>query len=478
MVAERAVLLRIKHFKQRRRRIAAEVHRHLVDLVQQEHRIGRSRRLHTLDDASRHGADISSAVAADFRLVPHAAQRDADELAAQRPGDGPRDRRLADARRPDKAQDRPLQAVDQLLHGEVFKHALLRLLEAVMVLVQHRFGAGDVQVVLGALPPRQREQPVDVVADDARLGRRRRHPLEPVDFLGDPLAHVVRHVGLFQLGAQLLDLARPAFLVAKLFLDRLHLLAKVIFLLRLLHLLLDALADLALELEHFALVVQQIENFLEPLAHVDRLEDVLFVLDLQRQMAGDDVREPARLVDVAHGRHRLRRHFLRQVDIVFELAEHRAHEGVDLGIGRLPLGQLLHDDFVELVIRDVLRNLGARQAFHQHADRAVRQLEHLPHPRNGADTVNVVLRRFLDAHLRLGTEQDRVVADHAAFQRPHRLLPADIEVEHHARIDEQPPERQQRQAPSFPLARYHASTSLNDCTARRPYPEKAAGSAG
>ena len=36
VVVERVVLFRIEHFEERRRRIAAEVHRHFVDLVEQE----------------------------------------------------------------------------------------------------------------------------------------------------------------------------------------------------------------------------------------------------------------------------------------------------------------------------------------------------------------------------------------------------------------------------------------------------------
>jgi hypothetical protein len=50
VIEERAVLLRIEHFEQRRRRVAAEVHRHLVDFVEQEHRVLRPRLLHHLDD--------------------------------------------------------------------------------------------------------------------------------------------------------------------------------------------------------------------------------------------------------------------------------------------------------------------------------------------------------------------------------------------------------------------------------------------
>ncbi len=53
VVVERAVLLGIEHLEQRRRRIAAEVGRHLVDLVEQEDRIAGSGLLHRLDDLAR-----------------------------------------------------------------------------------------------------------------------------------------------------------------------------------------------------------------------------------------------------------------------------------------------------------------------------------------------------------------------------------------------------------------------------------------
>ena len=39
VIHEHVVLFRIEHFQQRRRGIAAEIHRHLLDLIQHEHRI-------------------------------------------------------------------------------------------------------------------------------------------------------------------------------------------------------------------------------------------------------------------------------------------------------------------------------------------------------------------------------------------------------------------------------------------------------
>ena len=60
--------------------------RHLVDLVEQEQRVARAGLGQALHDLARHRADVGAAVAADLRLVAHAAQGHAHELAVGRPG--------------------------------------------------------------------------------------------------------------------------------------------------------------------------------------------------------------------------------------------------------------------------------------------------------------------------------------------------------------------------------------------------------
>ena len=87
VIAERRVLFRVEHFHQRCRRIAAEIAAELVHLVQHEDGIHRFGALDTLDDLAGQSADVGAAVAADFSLVVHAAERNAHEFAAQRPGD-------------------------------------------------------------------------------------------------------------------------------------------------------------------------------------------------------------------------------------------------------------------------------------------------------------------------------------------------------------------------------------------------------
>ena len=75
----------------------------LVDLVEHHHGIARSRLADRLDDVSRQRADIGAPMASDLRLVVHAAEAQADELAPGRARDALSERGLAHARRPDEA---------------------------------------------------------------------------------------------------------------------------------------------------------------------------------------------------------------------------------------------------------------------------------------------------------------------------------------------------------------------------------------
>ena len=74
MVLEAAVLLGVEHLEQRRGGIAAEVLAELVDLVEQEQRVGGSGFLEVGHDLARQRADIGAPVAADLGLVAHPAQ--------------------------------------------------------------------------------------------------------------------------------------------------------------------------------------------------------------------------------------------------------------------------------------------------------------------------------------------------------------------------------------------------------------------
>ena len=171
VIIERLVLLRIQHLQQRRRRIAAEVAGHLVDLIQQQHRIHRPRLLHRLHNFSRQRPNVRAPVPANFRLVPHPTQRNPRKLPPHATRDAPRQRRLPDPRRTHETQDRPRATPRQLRHRKVLDDPLLDLLQAVMILVQHLLRAAQVDAVLRHLLPRNVDHPFNVGARHRRLRR-------------------------------------------------------------------------------------------------------------------------------------------------------------------------------------------------------------------------------------------------------------------------------------------------------------------
>ncbi len=170
VVAERVVLLGVEDLEQRRRGVAAVVGADLVDLVEHEHRVRRPGLVDPLDDATGERAHVRSPVAADLGLVVDAAERDPDELALEGARDRASERGLADARRSDEAEDRPLAVLLELAHREELDDALLDLLEVVVVVVEDAAGVREVEVVARERLPREAGEPVEVGADDGRLG--------------------------------------------------------------------------------------------------------------------------------------------------------------------------------------------------------------------------------------------------------------------------------------------------------------------
>ena len=263
VVAESGVLLRIQRFQQRRSRIAAEIAPELVDFVEHENRIVGLGAANALDDLPRQRADVSAAMAANLRFVVHAAQRDADELASQRPRDRLAQRSLAHSRRSDEAQDRPLHARLQPPHGKIVQDAILHLLQVVVIRVQNFLGLQNVHFAAGSLRPRQRRQPLHVVAGHGVIGaigdmRASRPSSFSASFFtssGMPAASIFC--------AQFFGVARAFVLLTQFFLDGLHLLAQVVLALGLLDAILHFRLDLVAQLLDFQLLGQMLVDLFQ-----------------------------------------------------------------------------------------------------------------------------------------------------------------------------------------------------------------------
>src|ERR1700677_4196038 len=151
MVIERRVLFGVEHFEQGRRRIAAKIHAHLIDLVEQEERIRRLGLAHRLDNLARHRTDVGAPMSANLRFVAHAAERHTNKLPARRFRDGLAERGLADTWWTDEAQNRPGQLVGALLDGEILDDTLLDFVQAEMISVQNRLRGREILLDLRPL---------------------------------------------------------------------------------------------------------------------------------------------------------------------------------------------------------------------------------------------------------------------------------------------------------------------------------------
>jgi hypothetical protein len=158
-----------------------------------------------------------------------------------------------------------------------------------VVLVEDLPRALEVEVVLGGLRPRQRENPVKVCADHAVLRRGRRQPLQASELAVDSLANFLGQLDLLDAGLELLELSLLGIAFTELLLNRLQLLAQEVLALALLHLGLDLRLNLGSELEDLELAVEDDGELAQTALDVGLLEELLALLRLQPQRGGNEV---------------------------------------------------------------------------------------------------------------------------------------------------------------------------------------------
>ncbi len=411
VVAERVVLLRVQRLEQRARRVAAEVAPELVDLVQHEDGVTHLDPLQMLDDLTRQSSDISAAVAADLRLVMHAAERDARELATEGPGDGAAERGFSHARRADEAEDRALHVGLQTAHAQVIEDAVLHLLEAVMVGVEDLLRLLDVDLAGGVLGPRQNGEPLDVVAREGVVRRGGIHAAEAAELLERVLLDLLRHAGRFDLFFELLDVLLGLVGVAELLLDGLHLLAEVVVTLRLLDGVLHLALNLVAKLLDLDLLGEMAVQLFEPRLDVGSLEQFLPLGRCEeRQAGGDEVGEPRRFLDIDGDGLQVVRQGRRRGDDLAELAD-------DIALQGLELGRIRRDDLMNgfelgreerLHLRKI-RQFDALGALGEDEEALVGHLDDLMDGRPGADGMQVGSEGGVLAGVALGDHQDRLL---------------------------------------------------------------------
>ena len=273
--------------------------------------------------------------------------------------------------------------------GDVLDDAVLHVVEALVVRVQHLARVRGIEALLGALPPRHGEDPVEVVADHRRLGRAVALPLEPGELALGLLADGLRQVGLRELAPVLLD--DGGVVLAELLPDRVHLAAEDVLALLLRGALLDVVADAAAHLHLREALALQLDRQREPVLDVERLEELDLLLEAEVGRVADGVGQRAGIADRAQEG--------RDAAVVAaqleDLLDDRAVLALELAgacIGLVAVGPLL-----DLDAQHSLRiGLGGAddasvQAVERHRAAAARQPHAVGHLGDGADARVVVL---------------------------------------------------------------------------------------
>src|SRR5690606_20085441 len=243
VIAERHVLFWIKHFQQSGRRVATHVRRHFVDFVEQEQRVFNAHFRHFLDQFTRHRADVSTAVTADFSFIAYPTQRHTDIFTSGRFGDRLTQRGFTYPRRPHQAQNWAFNFVHAALYREVLKNAVFDALQAVVVGIQDLLRLTQIFFDLAAGVPRNLHHPLNVAAHDGRFSRHRRHHFQLLQLCFGFLFRLFRHLRRVNLTLQRLVFVRRVVHFAQLFLNGFHLLIQIVLTLRFLHLLFHAVAN-------------------------------------------------------------------------------------------------------------------------------------------------------------------------------------------------------------------------------------------
>jgi hypothetical protein len=160
---------------------------------------------------------------------------------------------------------------------------------------------------------------------------------------------------------------------------------------------------------------------------------------------GNGIGQLAGIVDLIDRDQHLRRDLLVQLDVLLELADHGARQGIHLAVVAGLLLKHLGIGLKEIRVVGELGDAGALAAFDQHLDRAVGQLEQLQDGTDRAYRIDVGRRRLVLRRVLLGHQKNLLVVLHDVFQRPHRLIAADEEWHDHVREDHDVAKRKNRE---------------------------------
>ena len=240
---------------------------------------------------------------ANLGFVPHATKRHANEFASHRAGNRATQRRLSNAGRANKTQDRTTRVSAELANAQELEDALLDFVQVRVVGVEDRARVHQVELIWRSIGPWQGYNPVEVVACNLRFGPVGVHPLESSQLLQRFLLCFGIEPGFFDLMPVFVSLFTTTRIdFTQFVLDRAQLFAEKDFALSARHLFFRLMLDFGLHRGDFELASHQCIDFAKSRKRIFDFEHFLRFGESQTQVRGDDVCEAPRLVDVGHNR--------------------------------------------------------------------------------------------------------------------------------------------------------------------------------
>ena len=390
-------------------------------------------------------------MAADLRLIVHAAEGDARKLAVCGARNAHGDAGFARARRADETQHAALCVRGELAHGQRLNDAVFHLFQPEMILIEDLSGLPDVQCFLGADVPRKVQAHIQIVADDRSFRRAERLLFQAVDLLEQPLLGVLRKLQRLDLRPVFVQLLRRIVRLAKLALDDLELLAQQILLLRLIHALLCRLLQTALQVQHLDLTAEHFRELCKPAARPQFLQQLLLLLRTEVHMLRNEICHERGVRAAEDVDDRLRREIARCMDIVVKQIAAVADERFNAGrASLLRIRQRVDYGHEAGRRRCDRRDLAPDQALHHDADGLVAGLlHHLLDAADRADCIHIVRRGHVGRHLLLRGEENNLILAHRLIQRRDRHGPLHVKIQQHAGKHGQPAQRHHRQLPAL-----------------------------
>ena len=256
-----------------------------------------------------------------------------------------------------------------------------------------------------------------------------RHPRKPVAFLEELFPGGFRHVQREDLFAHFIGFLLRVVLLAELARDRAHLLAQHVGALVFVHLLLRLLGDLPLQRHHLNLVVQNRIQAHDAAHRVQLVENGLLLLEIERDIRRDEIRELPAVLLLHHTEQDIRRHMAEPADVLLEFflrdaaqrfglvacAEIRLRTGQD---GARQKRLLLHDR----------HDLRAGDALDMQLDTLVCGVHNLLDLRDDADFIEVFRRRLVFGEIRLRDDEDLPAGVQRGLYGQHGLFAADVKL--------------------------------------------------